>query len=91
MLARMNFAAQLATNQKFNLRDAARGNGGTSDALVAYVLDRLTPPDYDSAAQSALTEYVLAGGAYTGSDAQLATKTAGLVHLVLGSGAYQLV
>ena len=27
MLARMNFAAQLATNQKFNLRDAFRGHG----------------------------------------------------------------
>ena len=27
MLARMNFAAQLATNQKFDLRDVARGLG----------------------------------------------------------------
>lgn len=91
MLARMNFAAQLATNQKFNLRDAARGHGSTPEALVEHVLDRLTPPEYDGAAHAALTDYVHAGGSWTGSDTQLATKAAGLVHLVLGSGAYQLV
>jgi uncharacterized protein (DUF1800 family) len=90
MLARMNFAAQLATNQKFNLRDAARGHGGTPEALVEHVLDRLTPPAYDGVARGALIDYAHAGEAWTGSDAQLATKTAGLVHLVLGSGAYQL-
>ncbi len=91
MLARMNFAAQLATNQKFNLRDASRGHAASPEALVAHVLDRLTPPAYDGGAHGALMEYVHAGGNWTGSDAQLATKAAGLVHLVLGSGAYQLV
>jgi uncharacterized protein (DUF1800 family) len=91
MLARMNFAAQLATNQKFNLRDSSRGSGNTPEALLEHVLDRLTPPEYDAAARGALADYARAGETWTGSDAQLATKAAGLVHLVIGSGAYQLV
>jgi uncharacterized protein (DUF1800 family) len=91
MLARLNFAAQLATNQKFNLREAFRGSASTPDALVAHALDRLTPPEYDSTSYSALLEYASAGGAWTGSDAQLATKAAGVTHLIVGSGAYQFV
>ena len=45
MLARMNFAAQLATNQKFKLRDA--GAAVRADArhrCVDFVLDALTLP-----------------------------------------------
>jgi hypothetical protein len=91
MLARMNFAAQLATNQKFNLRDLARREGRTPEALVSLVLDRLTPSELSSGAYAALVDYARAGGAWTGSDDQLATKTSGLVHLVVGSGDYQLV
>ena len=91
MLARMNFAAQLATNQKFNLRDAARDHGTTPEALVTYVLDRLTPPGYSTPAQSALTDYARTGATYPVNDTQLATKVAGLVHLVVGSGDYQFV
>jgi uncharacterized protein (DUF1800 family) len=91
MLARMNFAAQLATNQKFNLRDAARAEGRTPEALLSFVLDRLTPPEYASTSYNALLDYARAGINWTGSDDQLATKTAGLVHLVVGSGDYQLV
>ena len=37
------------------------------------------------------SDYVAAGAPWTGSDAQLATKGAGLVHLILGSAEYQLV
>ena len=91
MLARMNFAAQLATNQKFNLRDASRGFGPTPEALVSYIIDRLSPPDYAPDCYRALVDYARAGGNWTGSDAQLATKASGLVHLILGSGDYQLV
>jgi uncharacterized protein (DUF1800 family) len=91
MLARMNFAAQLATNQKFNLRDLARKDGKTPEALLSFVLDRLTPPDYASSSYNALLDYARAGIAWNGSDDQLATKTSGLVHLVVGSGDYQLV
>jgi uncharacterized protein (DUF1800 family) len=91
MLARMNFASQLATNQKFNLRDAFRGQAATADALVAKALERLSAPDYHAGARAALTEYVQAGATYTGSDTQLANKGSGVVHLIAGSGEYQLI
>jgi uncharacterized protein (DUF1800 family) len=91
MLARMNFAAQLATNQKFNLRDWARGNARTPEALLSLLLDRLTPPRFADDAYRALLDYARAGAAWTGSDTQLATKAAGLAHLIVASGDYQLV
>jgi uncharacterized protein (DUF1800 family) len=91
MLARMNFAAQLATNQKFNLRDVARAAGKTPEALLSFVLDRLTPAEFASSSYSALLDYARGGINWTGSDDQLATKTSGLVHLIVGSGDYQLV
>ncbi len=91
MLARMNFAAQLASNQKFNLRDAARDHAANPDALVTHVLDRLTAPRYSSSSHSALMDYAATGASYPVADAQLANKTAGLVHLVVGSGDYQFV
>jgi uncharacterized protein (DUF1800 family) len=91
MLARMNFAAQLATNQKFNLRDLARTEGRTPEALVSFVLDRLTPAEFTPSAYNALLDYARAGINWTGSDDQIATKVSGLVHLVVGSGDYQVV
>ena len=91
MLARMNFAAQLATNQKFNLRDAFRGSAESPDGVVAHALDRLTPSPYSAGSQAALLEYVASGGTWTGSDTQLATKASGVVHLIVGSGEYQFV
>lgn len=91
MLARMNFAAQLATNQKFNLREAARGRGTTPEALVSLLLDRLTAPRLADDSYRALVDYARAGVTWTGSDAQLATKAAGLAHLIVASGDYQLV
>ena len=39
----------------------------------------------------ALLDYARAGTAWTGSDAQLLVKAAGLAHLIVGSGDYQLV
>ena len=91
MLARMNFAAQLATNQKFNLRELARAEGKTPEALLSFVLDRLTPSDFAPSSYNALLDYARGGITWTGSDDQLATKTSGLVHLIVGSGDYQLV
>jgi len=91
MLARMNFAAQLTLNQKFNLRDAAREHVQTPEALVGYVLDRLTPPEYSPSSYNALLDYARTGAAWPLSDALLATKVAGLVHLVIGSGDYQFI
>jgi Protein of unknown function (DUF1800) len=91
MLARMNFAAQLATNQKFQLRDAARAEVKSPEGLVSWALDRMTAPSFAGDARNALLDYARAGGAWTGSDAQLATKASGLAHLIVGSGEYQLV
>ena len=91
MLARMNFAAQLASNQKFNLRDAARPVAKTPEALLSFVLDRLTPNDFATNSYNALLDYTRAGITWSGTDDQIATKAAGLVHLVVGSGDYQLV
>jgi uncharacterized protein (DUF1800 family) len=91
MLARMNFAAQLATNQKFALRDASRDVAKSPEALVSWALDRLTSADYPRDSYNALLDYVRAGITWTGSDAQLSTKASGLTHLIVGSGEYQLV
>ena len=91
MLARMNFAAQLATNQKFNLRDVARGKAPTPEALLSLLLDRLTAPRFADDAYRALLDYLRAGGTWTGSDAQVTTKAAGLAHLIVASGDYQFV
>jgi uncharacterized protein (DUF1800 family) len=91
MLARMNFAAQLATNQKFELRNAAKGTVSSPENLVSWSLDRMTTPPFPADSYSALLDYARAGGPWTGSDAQLATKSSGLAHLIAGSAEYQLV
>jgi uncharacterized protein (DUF1800 family) len=91
MLARMNYAASLALNQKFNLGRAARPHGNTPERLLEYFLDRMSPADYDSQPHSELLDYLRAGGAWTGSDEQLNAKAAGLARLIAGSGEYQLV
>jgi uncharacterized protein (DUF1800 family) len=91
MVARMNFAATLATNQRFNLRDLARGQATSPDALVQLMTDRLTAAPFTNDAYNALSEYVTAGISWDGSDAQLVSKASGLAHLVAGSGNYQLI
>lgn len=91
MLARMNFASQLASNQKFSLRDTFRPVGATPDAVLSEALDRLLPAEFDAGGLAALSDYLRSGAAWTGSDSQLLTKVPGLVHLILGSGEYQLV
>ena len=90
-LARMNFAAQLAMNQKFSLRELARPYKQTPDTLVNFVVDSLNVPAPPGNVYAALTDYVRAGGTWTGSDAQLLNKAGGLFHLVTGSGQYQFV
>jgi uncharacterized protein (DUF1800 family) len=90
MLSRMNFAAQLSRNQRFELRNAARGSGDSPETLVAFVLERLALPQPDPPVHQALVDYVRAGG-WTGSDAQLLNKAGGLFHLLAGSAGYQFV
>lgn len=91
MLARMNFASALATNQRFALRELARPYRESPDALVDWVISTMSLPPLAPAVRDTLINYVNAGGAWTGSDTQLLNKAGGLFHLMAGSGEYQLV
>jgi uncharacterized protein (DUF1800 family) len=91
MLARMNFAATLTGNQRFNLREAARGSRTSPQSVLAFALDRLSALPYDRDPYDALLEYLRAGTSWTGSDAELLTKTAGVMHLLMASPQYQFV
>jgi len=91
MLARMNFAATLATNQRFNLARDAVSVRATPERLLTFLLDRLSAPAYDSMPYSELLAYLRAGGTWTGNDAQLNTKTPGVVRLIVQSAEYQFV
>jgi len=91
MLARMNFAATLAQNQRFALRDLSRPHKDTPESLVDFVLETLAMPRPAPAVYQAYVDYVGAGGQWTGSETQLLNKTGGLFHLMTGSGEYQLV
>jgi Protein of unknown function (DUF1800) len=90
MLSRMNFAGTLAFNQRFNLaRDAASARQ-SPDALLDYMLDRLSPARYDSEPLDHLKQF-LQTGTWSGSDAQLQSKGNGLARLIIGSSEYQFV
>lgn len=91
MLARMNFAAALATNQKFALRDAARPSKGTPQTLIQFAVDRLSMPTLAPEVVTTLVDYVRAGGTWTGTETQLLNKSAGVFHLLTGAGEYQFV
>jgi uncharacterized protein (DUF1800 family) len=91
MLARMNFASTLAFNQKFNLASAAKPSARTPESLLAYFQDELVTAPTDGATSAELLNYLRATGPWTGTDAQIQSKCAGLVHLIAGSPEYQLV
>lgn len=91
MLARMNFAASLTQNQRFNLRDAARASKASPQSLLSYTLERLSPMPFDPTPYNELLGYLRAGTNWTGSDAELLAKAAGVTHLVLASPEYQFV
>jgi hypothetical protein len=91
MLARTNFAATLAASQKEHLAAAVEPDGGTPQALLAVMLERVTPAPFDQGPQQALMSYLAAAGSWTGSGEQLNTRAAGLARLLVGSSEYQLV
>ena len=91
MLARMNFASSLATNQKFNLARTAKNASKTPEALLSYFTDALVGAPNDSSTTAELMNYLRATGTWTGSDVQLQAKAPGLVHLIAGSPEYQFV
>ncbi|MCM3880209.1 MAG: DUF1800 domain-containing protein [Vicinamibacterales bacterium] len=90
MLARMNLGSTLAANQKFNLRDAARPYGKTSDALLSWMLDRMPLAPYNSGTYDELRNFLNATK-WTGSDSQLLVKASGLAHIILATPQYQFV
>ena len=91
MLARTNFAATLAATQKQFLAVALESDARTPQALLAAMLDRVTPAPFDAAPQQALMSYLQGAGSWTGSTEQLTTRAAGLARLLVGSSEYQLV
>jgi len=91
MLARMNFASSLAANQRVNLARDAASSASSPEALLDFLLDRLSPLPYEARARTELLGYLEAGGAWTGTDAQLRVKAPGLARLIVGSSEYQLV
>ena len=89
MLARMNFAATLMGNQKFNL-----GASCTTVRAVAGSRRRLHAEPLHLRADladvyNALLEYARGGGAWTGSETQVQNKSAGLARLIVASSEYQ--
>jgi uncharacterized protein (DUF1800 family) len=91
MLARSNFGAQLVTDQKERLAASLSVEGQTQQGLMAAVTGRITTAPLDSGPQHALATYLTAGGAWTGSPEQLATRASGLARLLVGSPEYQLI
>ena len=89
----MNFASSVAANQKIKLANTIRdaGQGKTPEALLAYLSDQIVTAPQDSSVTAEFNNYLRSTGAWTGSDAQLQAKSAGLVHLMVGSPEYQLV
>jgi hypothetical protein len=55
------------------------------------MLDRISPAPLDASPQQVLASYLLAGGAWTGSQEQLETRASGLARLLVGSAEYQLI
>ena len=90
-LARMNFAASIAFNQRFNLGRAAAEGRSSPETLLSLFLDRFSPAAYEPEPYEGLLEYLRSGGAWTGSDTQLTTKAAGLTRLIVGSSEYQVI
>ena len=92
MLARMNFAAMLASNQKFNLaRSFSAAEREQPDGVLEGMLRRMTPAPFAPNETTELLRYLAAGGPWTGSDTQMSAKAPGIARLIAGSGEYQLV
>jgi uncharacterized protein (DUF1800 family) len=91
MLARMNFASSLASNQRFNLARAVKPIARTPESVLSFFLDQLATPRLESSVIAELESYLRATGPWTGSDVQLQSKAPGLVHLIAGLPEYQFV
>ena len=83
----MNFAATLAGNQRFNLARDAGPYRQTPERLVEYALSRFRTMGFTAAQTASMTDY-LRSTTWTGTDAQLQTRMAGLTRLIVGAGEY---
>jgi uncharacterized protein (DUF1800 family) len=91
MLARMNFAATLASNQRFNIARDATPFRASAESVFAHLMGRFTPAPYDGDATSELQSYLRSGAVWSGSDAQIGARAPGLARLIVGSSEYQFV
>ena len=91
MLARSNFASAVVSGQKDNLAASLASEGQTQNGLLTAMLQRVTTAPLDANPRQVLSTYLLAGGAWTGSPEQVATRSAGLARLLVGSAEYQLI
>jgi len=91
MLARSNFGAQLVVDQKEQLAASLSSDGQTQQGLMTAMAQRITTAPLDAGPQQALASYLVAGGAWTGSAEQIATRASGLARLLVGSPEYQLI
>jgi uncharacterized protein (DUF1800 family) len=89
MLSRMNFAATLMSNQKFNLGKVVQPYRQTPERLVDYLLNRFTVGTTGVGLREDLLTYARAGGAWTGAETQLNNKAAGLSRLIVASAEFQ--
>lgn len=89
MLARMNFAATLAGNQRASLARDAQLVRESPDRVLEQVLARYQHGPFTGDGYAALRAYMTDGITWTGADAQLTAKAAGAARLVMGSGEYQ--
>ncbi|MGE0865412.1 MAG: DUF1800 family protein, partial [Vicinamibacterales bacterium] len=88
MLARMNFSATLASNQRFNLARDAQPHRASPERVLEYMLARFPSMGFSSTATSAMSDYLRSTN-WTGTDAQLQQRVPGLTRLIVGSGEYQ--
>ena len=89
MLSRMNFAATLMGDQKFNLGRELQPYRQSPERVVDYMLNHFTYAPISADVYNALLEYARSGGDWTGSDTQLNNKSAGLARLIVASSEYQ--
>lgn len=89
MLARMNFAATLMGNQKFNIGRDLQPYRQSPERVVDYMLNRYNYAPITSDVYNTLLEYARGGAAWTGNDTQLNNKGAGLARLIVASSEFQ--
>jgi uncharacterized protein (DUF1800 family) len=91
MLARSNFAANLASSQKEHLAVSLEAEGSSAQGLLTAMLDRVTPAPYEAGPQQVLMSYLMADGTWSGSPSQLNTRASGLARLLVASSEYQFI